>query len=189
LLFVGEQINKTYKAIKLQAEEARVQERNSFATKNRTMSNWLRLYCYAIDDDAKMTAWTTTSSMEGTMRKCLLGTWHEKIAELYNSAKVYVTESLPDLHEDFAYQKTLRFIDMPGGGQIAVQDVKSQLADARAKLIFIISKWECSGNGFGQHNIDDPRFGHFNAGKSDTMMILASTVASTATQQLAGLAP
>ena len=171
MLFVGNEINKTYKAIKLLGEEARALERNALATKNWTMSNWLRLYCCAIDDAARPFLLVKDDCMEhdeldGRNHEERPPTWHEKIAELYNSAKVYVTEALPDLHEDFAYQRTLRLADLPGG-KITVQDVKSRLADARAKLIVIISKWERSGNGFGQRDVDDPRFGHFNAGKGD----------------------
>lgn len=35
-------------------------------------------------------------------------------------------------------------------GPIIPEEVKSRMADARAKLVKVISKWELSGNGFGQ---------------------------------------
>jgi hypothetical protein len=171
LVFVGNEINKTYKAIKHLAEEAKAMERTTLASKNWSMHNWLRLYCCAIDDEARPFLLVKDDCMErdeldGRNHEERPPTWHEKIVELYNSDKVYVTDVLSDLHEDFTFQRTLRIADMPGC-PITMQDAKSRLADARAKLIVIISKWERSGNGFGQRDVEDPRFGHFNAGKGD----------------------
>jgi hypothetical protein len=40
------------------------------------------------------------------------------------------------------------------------EECKKRFADSRAKLIKIISKWELSGNGFGQRAPDDEEYGH-----------------------------
>jgi hypothetical protein len=45
-------------------------------------------------------------------------------------------------------------------GPIDPEDCKKRFSDARAKLIKIISKWELSGNGFGQRSLEDEDFGH-----------------------------
>jgi hypothetical protein len=169
VLFLRHEITKTYRAIRRQSEESRNQ-----ASGNRTnwiSTNWLRLYCAAIDDEAR----TSLLQKDDCMNRAELDgrnhaerpdDWYAKTAELYNSKKIYVTLALRDLHIDYAYTRQLRFQDLPGG-PITEADVKTKLAESRAKLIVIISKWERSGNGFGMRSESDPRYGHWDAGQGD----------------------
>jgi hypothetical protein len=86
-------------------------------------------------------------------------TFCEAVARVFNDdCVVFFTDALPDLHYSFSYGITLDFDDMPG--EITAEEVKKRFADARAKLIKIISKWELSGNGFGQRHVGDDDFGH-----------------------------
>jgi hypothetical protein len=78
-------------------------------------------------------------------------TYQELVAGLFNDLDFQPeTLSLPKLHSNFSETKVLHFEDMPG--PMTPEDVKSRLADARAKLILIINKWGKSGNGFGQRD-------------------------------------
>jgi hypothetical protein len=170
--FVSDEINKTYKAIKLHLEEATAVERSAMNNRNWITSNWLRLYCCACDDKVRPFLLNKDNTMnrlevDGRNNEERPPTWHEAIVEMYNSTKVYVTLALPELHDEFAEPRTLRFVDLPGGA-VTVQDVKSRLADARAKLITMISNWEQSGNGFGMRDQDDPKYGHFSNGYGDS---------------------
>jgi hypothetical protein len=45
-------------------------------------------------------------------------------------------------------------------GPIDPEEGKRRFAGSRAKLIKIISKWELSGNGFGQRTLEDEDYGH-----------------------------
>ena len=45
---------------------------------------------------------------------------------------------------------------------ITPDEVKKRIADSRAKLMKVVSKWELSGNGFGQRTPDDELFGHMD---------------------------
>jgi hypothetical protein len=86
-------------------------------------------------------------------------TFFEAVARIFNDDCVFfTTEILPDLHYAFAHPTILDFEDMPC--EVTAEDVKKRFADARAKLIKIISKWELSGNGFGQRAVGDEDFGH-----------------------------
>jgi hypothetical protein len=86
-------------------------------------------------------------------------TFFEAVARIYNDEDiVFETDVLPDLHYTFAYSIHLYLEDMPG--ELTAEECKKRFADARAKLIKIISKWELSGNGFGQRAINEDEFGH-----------------------------
>jgi hypothetical protein len=86
-------------------------------------------------------------------------TFFEAVARVFNDeCNLFISEMLPDLHYSFARSITLDFDDMPG--EVTPEEVKKRFADARAKLIKLISKWELSGNGFGQRALDDDEFGH-----------------------------
>jgi hypothetical protein len=52
----------------------------------------------------------------------------------------------------------LNFDDIPG--EVTAKEVKKRFANACAKLIKLILKWELSGNGFGQQALEDDEFGH-----------------------------
>jgi hypothetical protein len=83
----------------------------------------------------------------------------EAVSRIFNDTnKIFVTDCVPDLHFHFAVPIVLDFDDMPG--PIDPEDCKKRFSDARAKLIKIISKWELSGNGFGQRSLEDDDFGH-----------------------------
>ncbi|CAB9521959.1 hypothetical protein SEMRO_1254_G256390.1 [Seminavis robusta] len=83
----------------------------------------------------------------------------EACARLFNDADhdVY-SRCLPELHFTFADILDCSFENMPG--RITPDEVKRRWGDCRAKLIKIISKWELSGNGFGQRAEGDDDFGH-----------------------------
>jgi hypothetical protein len=85
-------------------------------------------------------------------------TFFEAVSRLFNSDKIFITDPVPDLYYTFADPIALDIDDMPGDTN--PEECKKRFADARAKLIKIISKWELSGNGFGQRGIDDDDFGH-----------------------------
>jgi hypothetical protein len=86
-------------------------------------------------------------------------TFFEAVARIFNDECIFfTTEILPDLHYSFAHPLLLDFDDMPG--PVTPEEVKKRFADGRAKLIKIISKWELSGNGFGQRTVNDDDFGH-----------------------------
>jgi hypothetical protein len=95
---------------------------------------------------------------------------------VYNDNNIVLwTDALPELHRDFASRICLKFEDMPGG-KLSTEDVKTRIADARARVIVvstignvkmslatyssthanhccsllkIILAWEQSGTGFG----------------------------------------
>jgi hypothetical protein len=59
-----------------------------------------------------------------------------KVAEIYNSDELFFTNSWPDVAAEFADSKVLDFDDMPGG-IISAEEVKSRLAESRAKMIVV----------------------------------------------------
>jgi hypothetical protein len=166
--FVCFEANKMYKMIMKQAEEATAVSRERLASRNwNSQEPWMRFYHCVTDDEVKVLLRTN----EGTMTHEELDArnsserpptccW-EKITELYNSDKCYISYALPSLYISFGEPKVLLFNDMPGGPIIA-EDAKTRLSDARAKVISIIKDCECSGNGFGQRDVSDDSFGEFN---------------------------
>jgi hypothetical protein len=85
-------------------------------------------------------------------------TFFEAVSKLFNSDKLFITNAVPDLFHTFAEPIVLDIDDMPG--EMNPEECKKRFADSRAKLIKIISKWELSGNGFGQRCLADDDFGH-----------------------------
>jgi hypothetical protein len=167
VLFLRHEITKTYRAIRHQSEESRTQAAGNRSNWISTNS-WLRLYCAAIDDEARSSllqkdCCMNRAELDGRNHVERPDNWYAKTAELYNSKKIYATLALWDLHIDFVYNRQLRFQDLPGG-PITEADVKTKLAESHAKLIVIISKWEQSGNGFGMGTESDPRYGHWDGG-------------------------
>jgi predicted DNA-binding protein YlxM (UPF0122 family) len=85
----------------------------------------------------------------------------QAVANAFNDDTLFfISESLPELHYCFANPMSLYFEDMPG--PLTAEECKKRFADCRAKLIKIISKWELSGNGFGQRALDEDDFGHLD---------------------------
>jgi hypothetical protein len=170
--FLVEEINKTYRGIRLEQEELLASQQASLANRNWAESNWLRLYCAAFDDNARPLMLTkddcmTRLELDARNSSKRSPSYYQVVAENYNSDTVYVTKALPSLHDDFADQIVLRFQDLPGGSMTAEQ-VKNRLSDARAKLIPVVYRWEQSGNGFGQRDEDDEEFGHYVSGRGDS---------------------
>lgn len=91
-------------------------------------------------------------------------TWTEAVAELYNDDTFEPhTLSLPDLHPDFADSKVLFYADM--SCHITAEQVKTRLANCRAQVTKMISKWESSGNGDGNRARqlpDEAGYGHLD---------------------------
>jgi hypothetical protein len=170
--FLVDEINKTYRGIRLEQEEIVASQQASLANRNWAEANWLRLYCAAFDDNARPLMLTkddcmTRLELDGRNSSERPPSYYQVVADNYNSDTVYVTKALPSLHDDFADQIVLRFQDLPGGSMTAEQ-VKNRLSDARAKLIPVVYRWEQSGNGFGQRDEDDEEFGHYVSGRGDS---------------------
>ena len=157
--------NKTYSLIKQQGLEVEAAERDGLVNRNWTSPEpFLRLYHCACDDSVIVLAKEKDNCMDRQVLDARNSSerpteYYEEVANLFNSKRVYVSYSLPDVHESFATCKLLKFEDMPGGA-ITAADVKARLGDARARMIAIISDWEKSGNGFGQRDEYDEAFGH-----------------------------
>jgi hypothetical protein len=127
---------------------------------------YLRLYHCVFHDDIRH----LLSSMNNVMDRDELDarnsserpeTFFEAVACIFNDdAVLFVTSSLPDLHYSFGSPIVLDFEDMPA--RVTPEECKKRFADSRAKLIKIISKWELSGNGFGQRTREDDDFGHLD---------------------------
>lgn len=129
-----------------------------------TNEPYLRLYHCMFHEDMKPALLRMNNTLS---RPCLDArnssarpeTFFEGVARIFNNTcEDFMSDALPDLHNTFAVPMMLDFEDMPG--PIDAEDVKRRFADARAKLIKIISKWELSGNGFGQRALDEDEFGH-----------------------------
>jgi hypothetical protein len=141
--FLRFEVGKTYRSIMMQSQEAAAVAQESLTNKNWTSLNWLRLYHAALCDEAKVKlrqADTVMTRQELDARNSAVrpSTYYEKVAELYNSDAIYITESLPDLHSTFADSTVLAFEDMPGG-EITADEAKARLGDARAKMITVSS--------------------------------------------------
>jgi hypothetical protein len=147
-------------------ETAAISETSSTSRSPSWTTNepYLRLYHCCFHDEVK----PLLMSMNNVMDRPVLDarnsnarpeTFFEAVARVYNDeCTLFMSEMLPDLHYSFARSITLDFDDMPG--EVTPEEVKKRFADARAKLIKLISKWELSGNGFGQRALDDDEFGH-----------------------------
>ncbi|CAB9516211.1 unknown protein [Seminavis robusta] len=86
---------------------------------------------------------------------------YEACARLFNDdGKVVLSRVLPELHSTFSECLDCSFHKMPG--KVTPEDVKRRWGDCRAKLIKMISRWELSGNGFGQRHQGDDDFGHMD---------------------------
>jgi hypothetical protein len=143
--FLYFEANKTYRMLMAQAETAAAAERDRLNN-----SNWhgpkphLRLYHCTVDDEVIVLLRNkenvlTREELDARNSAERPQTYYQKVADLYNSNKVYITDCLPDLHSMFADPIELRFDDMPGGA-LTADDVKARLGDARAKMIMVSSK-------------------------------------------------
>jgi hypothetical protein len=151
---------------KAKAEQGKQKEDNGESRNASWVSNdpYLRLYHCMFHEDLRA---ALLRMGEVLPRPCLDArnsdvrpeTFFEGCARIFNdTTEVFLTEALPDLHYLFAHSIVLDFDDMPG--PIEAEEVKKRFASARAQLIKIISKWELSGNGFGQRASDEDDFGH-----------------------------
>jgi hypothetical protein len=125
---------------------------------------YLRLYHCIFDEETRpalmrLNEVMTRPELDARNSDLRPETFFEAVARLFNDdTKIYITDRVPDLHHNFAECIVLDFDDMPG--TINAEDCKKRFADSRAKLIKMISKWELSGNGFGQRTMEDDDFGH-----------------------------
>jgi hypothetical protein len=139
--FLRFEVGKTYQAIMTQSEESAAAALESLTNKNWTVNNWLRLYHAGLCDEAKAKLRQadnvmTREELDARNSDARPSTYYEKVAELYNSDTIYVTESLPELHSSFAESIVLAFEDVPGG-TITADEAKARLGDARAKMITV----------------------------------------------------
>jgi hypothetical protein len=123
--FLLNEAGRTYRMILSKEDEAADAAKAALQTRNWTLGAHLRLYCAAMSNEARPYILTKDDvfndrlEMDGRNSAKRPPTWHEKIAECYNSPREYVSLELPDLH-----------IDMPGGPITAAQ-VKIRMGDAR----------------------------------------------------------
>jgi hypothetical protein len=124
-----------------------------------------RIYCAMYDDrarpffDSKDDVMTRTE-LDARNNEDRPPTVWEKIAELVNDQNhVYVLPARPELHQAFSSVLTLDYDDCCPG-DLTADEAKKRIADARAKLMKVIARWELSGNGFGQRAAGDDLFGH-----------------------------
>jgi hypothetical protein len=137
--------NKTYRMLMKQAEEAATAESERLSTANwNSPYPWMRLYHCSLDDDVLELLKTSSECLtrpeldaRNSAERPKL--YWQRIADKYNSDKVYVSHSLPELHSMFAERIDLKFEDMPGGSMSA-DDVKWRLGEARAKMISVSIK-------------------------------------------------
>jgi hypothetical protein len=143
--FLYFEANRTYGMLMAQAEATAAAERDRLSN-----SNWhgpkphLRLYHCTVDDEVIVLLRNkenvlTREELDARNSAERPQTYYQKVADLYNSDKVYITDCLPDLHSMFADPIELRFDEMPGGA-LTADDVKARLGDARAKMIMVSSK-------------------------------------------------
>jgi hypothetical protein len=85
--------------------------------------------------------------------------WLENFSDKFNSNEFApFTEVFPYLHDDFAEPIDLGLVHCPA--IVSPDQVKSWVADRKAKLVLLIDRRERSGNGDGQRMEDDNDFGH-----------------------------
>ena len=134
-----------FKILVEEAEEREATRRDNASW--TTNDPWLRLYMCMCDDSARTALLTKDDALsrEGLdARRSVVRpkTYFEIVAELYNNEdKTFVTDVLPDLHQNFADPIVLEKEDMPGG-DVSAEEVKRRFADARAKLIKVIENFE-----------------------------------------------
>ena len=142
------------------------EEKNAISSPTGWTDNkpWLRLYSALYDERTRPYLVSnnevmTRQELDARNNVARPKTLYEFIADLVNDEKVvYRVNARPELHPAFSEDFVLTSECMPG--PITAEEVKRRLADARAKLMKVISKWELSGNGFGQRAITDAQFGH-----------------------------
>ena len=166
VVFLVHEERKLHEVIKKAADE-KVESCNGSAGRSTAWSTnepYLRLYHCIFHDDVRAALMRMNNVMDRQELDARNSasrpeTFFESVARVFNDdTTFFITESLPDLHYSFAHPMTLAFDDMPG--PVTPEECKKRFADARAKLIKLIAKWEQSGNGFGQRTIEDDDFGH-----------------------------
>jgi hypothetical protein len=142
IAFIRRECKKIYALLKDQADEMATVEKEKLSVKNwNTMEPWQRLYHCAAQDGAR-----ELDTMEGRgKRKDQIDarnleahppSYYAKVAEYYNSDETFATYQWPEVADAFAEMKLLDFDEMPGG-KITPEEVKTRLADTRAKLIVV----------------------------------------------------
>jgi hypothetical protein len=166
VMFLMEEENKLFKTV----SKARTEKTDAAAGDKSRAGSWttnepyLRLYHSIFHEEAR----DALMKMNDVMDRPVLDarnsserpeSFFEVVARIFNDEDIlFYTDCLPELHYTFTYSMTLAIEDMPG--LMDAEECKRRFADARAKLIKIIAKWELSGNGFGQRAITDDDFGH-----------------------------
>jgi hypothetical protein len=168
LLFLVSEEKKLFDVVNSSKKEATAvsETSSSRAAPWTTNEPYLRLYHAIFHEDVQpllmsMNDVMDRSTLDARNSSARPETFFEAVARIFNDDIIFFsTDILPDLHYSFAHSLLLDFDDMPG--PVTPEEVKKRFADARAKLIKIISKWELSGNGFGQRALGDDDFGHMS---------------------------
>ncbi|CAB9521596.1 unknown protein [Seminavis robusta] len=145
------------------------EEKTETAKKNQTgawvtLEPYLRLIeCFFHDDNRELLMRTnkalTRDELDARNSDQRPVDYWEAVARIFNDdSYVFFSRMLPELHPTFADVIDLSFDKVPG--TISAQEARRRFSDCRAKLVKIVSKWELSGNGFGQRTTEEPQFGH-----------------------------
>jgi hypothetical protein len=146
---------ESFRSIIIDAEKERANGMLTATESTKKKSPWvsnepfLRLYHCLLDDNVKKAFQKKDDSLnrqqlDGNKSDKRLATYAELARDLFNDPKFRpVSEDLPDLHEDFGNKIALELETMPG--IITADEVKTRLADSRAKLV-IVSSHVCTNN-------------------------------------------
>lgn len=154
-------------------EEKKVHDLLTSAVKEKESANnvwsmqaWIRL-CFCLCDErvrpyfnAKDNA-LDREELDARNHEDRPPTLFQAIADLMNDPEVvFELPAKPELHHLFSAPLQIGADVSPG--KVTAEDVKRRLSESRARLLKTISKWELSGNGFGQRAFADDEFGHLD---------------------------
>jgi hypothetical protein len=89
-------------------------------------------------------------------------TWDEILRDKFNDVSFAPNSDVfPTLHSDFAESHDLHRNKCPMN--VTTENVRTWVADRKAKLVILINRWELSGNGDGQRVDTDAEFGNVSA--------------------------
>lgn len=139
--FLQEEEAVLYQALIEAAVEHEDEQRAKLLTANWVGNKpWLRLYCCMVSDEA-MTALKRKDEvldreqLDARNNAERPETHVEVVCRCFNDPeKVFFTEILPELHEDFSEVIRLDFNEMPGGA-LKPEECKKKMTECRAKLM------------------------------------------------------
>lgn len=131
-----------------------------------SMEAWIRLHCCLCDERVRPHFNAKDDALDREERDARNHenqppTLFQAIADLMNDERVtFELPPKPELHHLFSAPLRTEAGVLPG--EATAEDAKHRLSECRARLLKAISKWELSGNGFGQRAATDDEFGHLD---------------------------